>query len=148
MPSVGSDGFEYTRRMRDVRLSNLKRALEGDAWHGPSLEDALAGVDAARAAAHPIANAHSIWEIVLHVSGWTREVAKRLRGGEPTTPAAGDWPSPGLLDEEAWSKALAELRSVHEELVSALLAFRRSGFPRRSALGGARLSGRASRTSR
>lgn len=46
----------------------LKRALEGEAWHGPSVLESLAGVSADEAAAHPISGAHSIWEIVLHVS--------------------------------------------------------------------------------
>lgn len=101
----------------------LQRAVKGDAWHGPSLEEALAGVDAPGAAAHPIDSVHSMWEIVLHVSGWTREVAKRLQGGEPTLPAGGDWPSPGEISEEAWLKARDELRWVHEELLSALTAF-------------------------
>jgi uncharacterized damage-inducible protein DinB len=103
----------------------LERALRGDPWHGPSLESALGGVDAARAAAHPIPSAHSIWEIVLHVIGWTREVAKRLRGGDPAPPAEGDWPEPHELTEAAWSSARAELRAAHEELVSALALFPR-----------------------
>jgi uncharacterized damage-inducible protein DinB len=109
-------------REHSIRL--LRRALTGDAWHGPSLEEALAGVDAVGAAARPIASAHSIWEIVLHLSGWTREVAKRLRGGEPTPPVAGDWP-PAELTEPAWSAAREELRSVHEELLSAWAVFPR-----------------------
>jgi uncharacterized damage-inducible protein DinB len=82
-------------------------------------------VNAVAAAAHPIESAHSIWEIVLHLSGWTREVAKRLRGGEPRPPEVGDWPSPGELGEPAWSQARAELRSLHEELLSACASFPR-----------------------
>ncbi|MGH9336645.1 MAG: DinB family protein [Vicinamibacteria bacterium] len=101
----------------------LRRALQGDAWHGPSLQDALAGVDAGAASAHPIEGAHSIWEIVLHVGGWAREVAKRLRGGEPTTPVQGDWPTPEATTEEAWAAARDELRAIHEELLSAVGAF-------------------------
>ena len=107
------------------RIVLLRRALGGDPWHGPSLEGALLGVDAAGAAAHSISSAHSIWEIVLHVTGWTREVAKRLRGGDPTPPAGGDWPSPDDLTEQAWSRARGELGAVHEELLSALAAFPR-----------------------
>jgi hypothetical protein len=45
----------------------LKRALEGEAWHGPSVLESLAGISAAQAAIHPIAGAHSIWELVLHI---------------------------------------------------------------------------------
>jgi len=46
----------------------LGRALEGEAWHGPSVLETLEGVSAEQAAAHPIAGAHSIWELVLHTA--------------------------------------------------------------------------------
>ena len=45
----------------------LKRSLEGEAWHGPALEELLADVRAEQAAAKPVPPAHSIWEIVLHI---------------------------------------------------------------------------------
>jgi len=48
----------------------LERAFRGGAWHGPAVAEALAGVDAARAAARPLAGAHSIWEIVRHLTVW------------------------------------------------------------------------------
>jgi hypothetical protein len=38
----------------------LKRAVGGDAWHGPALMETLLGVDATAAAARPISNAHTI----------------------------------------------------------------------------------------
>ena len=41
-------------------VDQLKRSAEGDAWHGPSVREALDGVTAADAFAHPIAGAHSI----------------------------------------------------------------------------------------
>jgi uncharacterized damage-inducible protein DinB len=104
----------------------LRRALSGDPWHGPSLQNALEGVAVDTAFAHPIEGAHSIWEIVLHVSGWTREVAKRLRGGEPSTPVGGDWPAPGDLTEERWEAARDELAAAHQELLSHLAAFPRA----------------------
>jgi hypothetical protein len=47
----------------------LKRSLEGEAWHGPALRELLSGVTAKQAAARPLAGAHSIWEIVLHIIG-------------------------------------------------------------------------------
>jgi hypothetical protein len=31
-------------------------------------------------------------EIVLYMTGWTREVARRLRDGIAREPEAGDWP--------------------------------------------------------
>jgi hypothetical protein len=66
----------------DVELlaDQIGRAFRGESWHGPSVLEVLAGVSAEDAAAHPIAGAHSIWEIVLHlIAGYTL-VLRRLRG--------------------------------------------------------------------
>ena len=53
----------------------LRRAFEGDAWHGPALLELLQDVDSTTAAAKPLRNVHSIWELVLHIAvrppaGW------------------------------------------------------------------------------
>ena len=77
----------------------------------------------AAAAARPLEGSHSIWEIVLHLTGWTREVASRLEGKEPEPPAPGDWPEPGPVDDARWDAARADLVSAHEELISALPRF-------------------------
>jgi hypothetical protein len=44
----------------------LRSAFTGNAWHGPAVRELLADVTAEKAAARPLSNAHSIWEIVLH----------------------------------------------------------------------------------
>src|SRR5262245_20431118 len=61
--------------------AQLGKALEGDAWHGPSVLETLEGVTVEQAAAHPTAGAHSIWELVLHLCGTYDLVLRRL-GGE------------------------------------------------------------------
>ena len=43
-------------------VEQLRRALEADPWHGPSILQVLEGVTPEMAAAHPIPGAHSIWE--------------------------------------------------------------------------------------
>ena len=58
----------------------LRRAFYGGAWHGDSLFEILTGVTAAQAAARPIRNAHSIWELVLHISAWDAAVRRRMTG--------------------------------------------------------------------
>ncbi len=64
-----------------VRLADqLRRAFEGNAWHGDSLLELLAGVDAKTAAAKPIKDAHSIWELVLHIAAWDDAVRRRTAG--------------------------------------------------------------------
>ena len=56
----------------------IRRAFRGESWHGPSVLEVLAGVSAEDAAAHPIAGAHSIWEIVLHIRAWERVALRRI----------------------------------------------------------------------
>jgi len=68
--------MEETKRIAD----QLQRAFEGEAWHGPSLRELLAEVSAEKAASRPLALAHNIWEIVLHVAAWHGGVKRRLDG--------------------------------------------------------------------
>ena len=66
-------------------LTQIRRAFEGEAWHGDSVLEILAGVSAAAAARQPIASAHSIWELVLHIATWD-SVAVRRADGEAVQP--------------------------------------------------------------
>ena len=101
--------------------TDLERAVTGQPWHGPSLDMLLDGVDARAAAAHPIAGAHSIWELVLHMTAWTGEVARRLGGGEPDDPVEGDWPTvPAVPDDAAWRAARDGLHAAHAGVLRAL----------------------------
>jgi uncharacterized damage-inducible protein DinB len=102
---------------RDRLIDQFEREIAGQPWHGPSLASILEGISAEQAARKPSADAHSIWEIVLHMTGWKREVARRARGHEASEPAAGDWPSPGEISEQRWAAARADNRRAHEDLV-------------------------------
>ena len=95
-------------------------ALSGPAWHGASLQENLEGLTAEQAAARPVAEAHSIWELVLHLTAWTGEVARRLGGVAPAAPTEGDWPPVGAVSPRAWAEAIARLRSAHEALAEAV----------------------------
>lgn len=64
----------------EVIADQISRAFWGESWHGPSVREVLAGVSAEDAAAHPIPGAHSIWEILLHLTGGYDLVLRRVRG--------------------------------------------------------------------
>jgi uncharacterized damage-inducible protein DinB len=107
--------------MSDVPFlcEQLRKGYSDDPWHGPDTKVALEGVTATEAAAHPIPGAHSIWEIVLHLTAWQNEVRRRLGGTEPALPEEGDWPEPGEASETNWQRdrellgiSLAELLEV------------------------------------
>ena len=50
------------------------------AWHGPSLIEALEGVDVPQANARTIEGRHTIWEIVKHCTFWMKTVIGTLQG--------------------------------------------------------------------
>ena len=92
------------------RFANqLERALNGNAWHGPSWREALDGITRERALERPIPEAHSIAEIVLHATTWHDVVRRRLEGETPEVSDAEDWPTAKLADEAAWKAAVSRL---------------------------------------
>jgi uncharacterized damage-inducible protein DinB len=102
------------------------RVHSGDPWHGPSVLDALDGVTAQMAAAHPVAGAHSIWEIVLHIAAWRAEVVRRIGGAEAADPLEGDWPPVPEPTDTNSSAALERLQRSHENVVIAVRAMPRA----------------------
>jgi uncharacterized damage-inducible protein DinB len=80
----------------------LIRCYEGDPWHGPSLKSILSGLTPERAAAKPIPEAHSAWEILMHIDAWHHVVLKRL-GGEDCEEPPQNFPSPSAVTQDAWT---------------------------------------------
>jgi uncharacterized damage-inducible protein DinB len=101
------------RRLED----QLRRAFEGEAWHGPSVMEVLADVTAQEACERPVAGAHSIWELVLHIAATYGLMNRRMRGNhEPPTPEQ-DWPpQPDDPSAQEWLVTLNGLRSGHQDL--------------------------------
>ncbi len=97
----------------------IVRCFTGPMWHGPSISQALDGVSASAAAAHPVAGAHSIAELVRHTVTWA-EVARARLGGrgdaEPTD--AENWPPGGPGGEEAWKGEQAALEASYRALAA------------------------------
>jgi uncharacterized damage-inducible protein DinB len=98
----------------------LRRAFDGEAWHGDSLFEILEGVTAAQAAAHPIKGAHSIWELVLHIAAWDGAVLRRFSGAAVELSDAENFPPVTDTSEAAWLAALAQARRTHHDLIAAV----------------------------
>ncbi|MBI1763737.1 MAG: DinB family protein [Acidobacteria bacterium] len=101
----------------------LRRALEGETWHGLSVLETLTGVSAEQAAAHPLAGAHSIWELVLHLGGTYGLVLRRLGGDGRQMTEAEDWPAVPTPSAENWREAIRVLKRLNEELKLAVSSF-------------------------
>ena len=107
-----------------TRLADqIRRAFEGDAWHGDSLLELLVEVDAATAAARPIKDAHSIWELVLHIAAWDGAVIRRTQGKAVELTDNQNFPPVKDVGDPAWRSAIESVKKTHAELVKAVAAF-------------------------
>src|SRR5688572_25339160 len=112
-----------TTSERDLLVAELRHAHDGDPWHGPSRSRVLADITSEEAARHPGGDAHSIWELALHMRAWTLEVTRRLAGASPRMPAEGDWPAVPSPSDEAWAETRRSLDAAHHALTSLLQTF-------------------------
>lgn len=80
----------------------------------------LDGVDAETAAARPIADAHTIWELVLHITAWQDAARRRLEGETAQLGDEEDWPPVLDVGDEAWRDAVATMDVTHRRLTEAV----------------------------
>ena len=97
------------RRIAD----QLRRSVNGVAWHGPSLLEILGDVTADDARARPVASVHSIAEIVAHVTAWMVAAHRGLDGDVVLLQGDADWPTPG-----EWSVTLSAMRETAMHLAA------------------------------
>jgi uncharacterized damage-inducible protein DinB len=90
-------------------LDQMDRAFSGEAWHGPDLMLLLKGVSAEDASKHPVAGAHSIWELVNHIAAWNTIVQQKSKGEPVNVTTELDWPPVWEVSEVAWKRSLATL---------------------------------------
>ena len=101
----------------ETLVDQLNRAFDGEAWHGPALMEIVDGIDAKTAAAHPIPEAHSIWELVLHLTTWVRVIARRIHGEALMPPDDENFPAIQQPTNAAWHEAIKNLRAAHTALI-------------------------------
>jgi DinB superfamily len=105
----------------------LTSTMHGEAWYGDSLRAILNGVTATQARAHPIADAHSIWELLPHLQAWVEFAYGAVNGTPippwPAMPAELDWPPVTGTDESAWRQAVDSFFASHLKLTEAIKSF-------------------------
>ena len=107
-------------------LDHYDGVLNGEPWHGNGHSDAawpvLDSISATEAAARPIPSAHTIWEIVMHMTFWENVAAQRLAGlsaGMAEVEELNFPPMPAAT-EENWRKTLDEFRAANHNFREAL----------------------------
>ena len=101
-------------RLVERMIEELNRSWNGNAWYGPSMRPLLDGITDEQARAHPIANAHSILELVAHASFWMHMTKRRLEGDTAKAPPEQDFRDVTKL---SWKDAVAELERNYAALL-------------------------------
>lgn len=98
----------------------LRKAVYGDAWHGPSVMRALEGITAKKAIARPVKSALSIWEITLHLTNLFRIRVNQFRGENAPILQTLDRPDIPDDSDEAWSRVIEDLKRAHKDYQHAI----------------------------
>jgi uncharacterized damage-inducible protein DinB len=108
--------------MNGIKLikDQLEKAFYGGAWHGPSVLEALENISAEKAASKPVKNAHSIWEIALHINAWRFCAQKRLSGEEYEPSPEEDWPEIKNKSKSSWERTISNLKESMTYLIEFL----------------------------
>jgi uncharacterized damage-inducible protein DinB len=102
-------------------IDQLRRMYEGNAWHGPSLREALDGVSFELATERLGQSDHNILDLVHHMAAWTGEVHARLNGRAPQLPDEGDFPTrAGVPTEADWDVVRQRLDTQQATLLADL----------------------------
>jgi len=91
-------------------VGQYDRAMTGGAWHGDSVWEILADIPAERAFRRPVAGAHTIWELVAHMTFWETEVFRRLKGLRPQPEAELNFPKMPEPTADNWARVLEAFR--------------------------------------
>jgi uncharacterized damage-inducible protein DinB len=98
----------------------LRRVYAGASWLGPPLTAILSDVTQEQAGRQPIGNAHTIWELVLHIAAWMRIARERLSAKQTRDETESEnWP----VMAGSWQDTLAVVEREERQLEQAILLF-------------------------
>ena len=104
-------------------LEHYDGVLSGNAWHGDPVWEVLDGISAEQAAARPVASAHTIWEIVMHMKFWEDVVTRRLAGERAGLVEELNFPPMPAPTEDNWRTTLNDFRGSNRRFREALTNF-------------------------
>ncbi|MGF7076650.1 DinB family protein [Mucilaginibacter sp. 3215] len=104
-------------------FNQLESVLSGEPWYGPSVYSIVDAISFEAAYEKPAGSIHNIAGIILHMVGWTEEVMDRMNGMNAQLPVRGDWPEPGMPDEQKWKWIVEDLKLVNVNLAGFIQNF-------------------------
>ncbi len=116
-------------------IDQYDQVMHGSPWHGDAIWKILGGIPAESAALRPLANIHTIWEIVGHMAFWEDVAAKRLAGARAGMMEEGNFPAAPEVSEANWQKTLGEFRASNQAFREALQKISPARLDEKSAAG-------------
>lgn len=108
-----------------IDLANeIRKSYSGNPWHGINTMYLLSSATPDKVFSHPIPGAHSIAELVAHLTVWTEEVAERMSGKHAKTPVRGDWPLISGNDNATWNVLMDDFMMANERLIALCANFK------------------------
>ena len=99
----------------------LAETFEGAPYYGPSVAGTLAHVTAEVAAHKLLWSAHSIWELVVHLTAELDYACAVIEGtAGPWVEGKTTWPTITDTSDTAWQKAVQDLTRANRALVRAV----------------------------
>jgi len=99
----------------DRLVDQMEQAHVGDPWTSAPLVPLLDGLTAEQASAKPIPDAHSIWEIVLHLIVTQEYIVELVRDISRPFEPGDEWPSVEERTEDAWRFTVERFRAGEAE---------------------------------
>ncbi len=114
--------FQLNRKLMTMETQNiaslLQKAFVKNAWHGPSVLEVLNTITAEQSTTR-IGTAHTIIELVSHMTAWRTFTTRKLEGDtDYKMTDALNFPSSG-----DWDQVVRELKESQEKLLQALERF-------------------------
>ena len=103
--------------LKETTTDHLRRAFFGPSTHGPALHELVDDLTDAQAHARPIASAHSIAELVAHVTSWIDAIARRLEGEVFKTSEVDNFPDVNMLTID---DVRSRITRAHNRLLAAV----------------------------
>lgn len=96
----------------EALVKELRDAYQGRPWYGDSLRKTLAGISESDANEKPLDHAHSIAELVGHITTWIEVVHRRIDGEVVRVTSAMNF-----AHSSKWKEQLQRLGTAHAALV-------------------------------
>jgi protein-S-isoprenylcysteine O-methyltransferase Ste14 len=102
--------------------AELRRAWNGDPWHGPSVAEVLSRLSARQASGRRAAGSHTPWELVRHLTVWVETPLRRFDDPARDIGEEENFAAPAVTTDEQWRADVAALGDVVERLARRVVA--------------------------